>query len=122
MIAAKASFQFSIPEEIVRETDAVQELVEMHYALISETYTLEEQCYEAHFLDPKAFEALCFFVVCYRKFDVDQEMLDTSLALFDVAPKKLFDSIKILFGMHTRPAPHSLLEVVRDLSGILPRT
>jgi hypothetical protein len=120
MITSKPDFPGSIYDDILDETNAIQEILETQRELITETHALVGQCFEAFFLDHQAFEALCFLVVSSRNFDVTGEMLDASMALLNVPPKKIQATIKMLFEMHEQIMPYSLKAIIQALSSILP--
>lgn len=94
-------------------------IMELQQELLSDTYKLKEKCFERAFLDEKTFEAICFFVCCFRKVPITEEILETCLVILNISPEIFLDTIQEFFVIHNRSVPSSLLSVVKKISKIL---
>lgn len=87
--------------------------------LISETNQLLKQSFEIQFLNKKVFQALCFLVVCYRKYTINDELLEECLNIMNIQEDALLNTIQNFFAIHDQKIPDSLIKVIKAMSKLL---
>jgi hypothetical protein len=87
--------------------------------LISETNNLVKSSFETQFLNKNTFQALCFLVICYRKFVIDDNIIEDCLNIMNIEEDALLDTIQNFFAIHEKKIPDSLIKVIKLMSNLL---